>query len=458
MSRITDLTRSIVILLATLVLVVNAAMAQSSKTTTQKQEQSPPGTQNPTSSQTQVQPQAPAIAQSQTPAPATSSQVAQTCNESTATVKDVYQDGDNTDREVELRDTIVVEMNDLQSLVAEAKCVGRGKPQDIVLYLDGRPLMDLVAYPPTNPNQNFLKFWLRRTEASRDVWAYLLGRPSLTEPRATKVSVGLSNKYAVEADPPDGKSAIINLRVIPLSWFGFWLTLLAAFLIGFFVLAFKTDVLRDPVPQPVGDARRPYSLARTQVSWWFFLILSSYMFIGMITGDFSTSITGTVLVLMGISAGTAVSSAFVDASKSNPRITKVEFETRQKLKDEVEKLEAEIKAAESASKQVPANPSAEQDLAAKKAELETKKSQLCKVNNESEKFIQDILSDANGVNFHRFQMLAWTVVLGIIFVGHVYREMAMPDFSATLLSLMGISAGTYIGLKIPEETVPKTQD
>ena len=33
----------------------------------------------------------------------------------------------------------------------------------------------------------------------------------------------------------------------------------------------------------------------------------------------------------------------------------------------------------------------------------------------------------------------------------------MPVFSATLLGLMGLSAGTYLGLKIPELTVPKQQ-
>jgi hypothetical protein len=32
-----------------------------------------------------------------------------------------------------------------------------------------------------------------------------------------------------------------------------------------------------------------------------------------------------------------------------------------------------------------------------------------------------------------------------------------PVFSATLLGLMGLSAGTYLGLKIPESTVPKQQ-
>ena len=31
----------------------------------------------------------------------------------------------------------------------------------------------------------------------------------------------------------------------------------------------------------------------------------------------------------------------------------------------------------------------------------------------SEGFFLDILSDANGVSFHRFQMFAWTLVLGL---------------------------------------------
>ncbi len=32
----------------------------------------------------------------------------------------------------------------------------------------------------------------------------------------------------------------------------------------------------------------------------------------------------------------------------------------------------------------------------------------------------------------------------------VYNELAMPEFSATLLGLLGISAGTYVGFKLPE--------
>jgi hypothetical protein len=68
----------------------------------------------------------------------------------------------------------------------------------------------------------------------------------------------------------------------------------------------------------------------------------------------------------------------------------------------------------------------------------------------SQGFLRDILSDGSGYSFHRFQIFAWTIILGIIFVSSVYNSLAMPEFSPTLLGLMGLSAGTYIGFKFPE--------
>jgi len=66
-------------------------------------------------------------------------------------------------------------------------------------------------------------------------------------------------------------------------------------------------------------------------------------------------------------------------------------------------------------------------------------------------FLRDILSDGHGYSFHRFQIFAWTIVLGVMFVSSVYNGLTMPEFSPTLLGLMGISSGTYIGFKFPEQ-------
>ena len=76
------------------------------------------------------------------------------------------------------------------------------------------------------------------------------------------------------------------------------------------------------------------------------------------------------------------------------------------------------------------------------------------LNGTSVNFIQDILSDGNGVNFHRFQLATWTLVLSIIFITQVYVELDMPVFNQTLMALLGLSAGTYLGLKVPEPTKP----
>ena len=65
-------------------------------------------------------------------------------------------------------------------------------------------------------------------------------------------------------------------------------------------------------------------------------------------------------------------------------------------------------------------------------------------------FWTDLLSDQNGVSFHRFQIVVWTGVLSVIFIYTVYDSLAMPDFDAKLLGLMGISSGTYLGFKFPE--------
>lgn len=71
----------------------------------------------------------------------------------------------------------------------------------------------------------------------------------------------------------------------------------------------------------------------------------------------------------------------------------------------------------------------------------------------SEGLTKDLLTDVNGVSFHRFQMLVWTIVLGFIFCAwRCFKTLRMPEFDTTLLALMGISAGTYLGFKIPERT------
>ena len=70
-------------------------------------------------------------------------------------------------------------------------------------------------------------------------------------------------------------------------------------------------------------------------------------------------------------------------------------------------------------------------------------------------WILDLLSEENDMSkpqimsFHRFQIIVWTLVLGVVFCSEVLTKLGMPNFDSTLLILMGISSGTYLGFKFP---------
>ena len=77
----------------------------------------------------------------------------------------------------------------------------------------------------------------------------------------------------------------------------------------------------------------------------------------------------------------------------------------------------------SIDKQLQEVPPPSNDLNQERVKKEDEKTQVLsdyrKLTRQSEHFLTDIMSDANGVSFHRFQMAVWTIVLGIIFPPHV---------------------------------------
>ncbi len=141
-------------------------------------------------------------------------------------------------------------------------------------------------------------------------------------------------------------------------------------------------------------------------------------------------------------------------------------EQKKKNEAEVEKLRSQITtltATQDAKlittnleKQTEAITAKRGELAAKEKEIDQAEQKISEVQEKqqpvaSKGFIRDILSDENGISFHRFQMFAWTIVLTVIFITKVYNDLGMPDFDATVLGLMGISGGTYIGFKLPAQ-------
>jgi hypothetical protein len=334
------------------------------------------------------------------------------------------------------------------------KLIPSSNTSKLVVYLDGLPLRDT---PVTLVGDGQLACQFHQTENSKATWSELLGRANRTTGEY-ELSVGLENGPLL----PGYKFA---LEVVPPVWLTFYAMLLTVF-VGLFVwMARSSNIMRDSVTLPAtANVRKPYSLARFQMAVWFFLVFAAFLFIWMITGQYD-SITPEVLGLMGIASGTALGAAVIDDNKNltaanniadmRPRCDGlwVEMDT---LKTKVEQLTAKV------GSETPADPKDLDLLNQAKAELATKTALweqlvLKMKDTDSRKsgsttigFLDDLLSDANGYSFHRFQILAWTVVLSILFVRSVWAELAMPKFDPTLLALMGVSAGTFLGFKFPE--------
>jgi hypothetical protein len=208
--------------------------------------------------------------------------------------------------------------------------------------------------------------------------------------------------------------------------------------------------------------RAQYSLAKVQMAWWLFFIVSAFLFIWLAVGDFN-SLTTSTLVLLGISVGTTVASKMVASSKQaaaeDLKATKKTLETQV---NQIARVNAgpDTTAAVRSAAFVAAAPSLtdveRQEFASKNAQLEQVQAQFDKLTQKpaeakSQGFLTDIMSDENGISIHRFQMVVWTVVLTLIFISEVKKNLSMPEFSSTLLTLMGISSGAYVTLKIPEK-------
>jgi len=335
---------------------------------------------------------------------------------------------------IKLHETLTVKCEGLKEW-AQTKT---NDPSKLVLYLNGTQMKG-VTPKSDRVSANELFFTLERVVDSdekkdnRKAWDALLSRPkSLGKDGAIRVTVG------PESGLPFDSNETASLYAIDPGWFFVYLALLAGLLIGMVRLGKKSNLLRDSGPDPADGAKKCYSLARAQMACWFFLIVSAYVFIWMVSSATDT-ISTSVLGLMGISAGTGLAAVVVDNSKRSQDAAELE-----KLKAEEAKLEGQKTALAAA---FPAESA--QRLADLPGLIDRQQKLVDPCS--SQGFFHDILSDADGISFHRLQIAVWTVVLGFIFCVSVCNVLSMPTFSDTLLGLMGISGGTYVGFKIPEK-------
>jgi hypothetical protein len=321
------------------------------------------------------------------------------------------------------------------------------------LRIDG----DLLNVTPRLEGRELI-FDLVRNDKNRDLWARLLGYPfSARSPVSVSVELGGKALKYVEV-PKDDEAPEPKINIIPYN--GYLMTAgiagAAVVIVVSFLLAGWTTMMRDTLIPQIRRSDRPFSLGRFQMLVWFCLILSSFLLIAVVTFDIN-SITTESFVLLGISASTALGAVAIDRSKSNPD------DPVQKARNNIESMG--IKTCDQADvlfetfQKTPSQKASSIIPGAKTTKNNTDSTveELWKDYSEqiapfrSAGLLKDLVNDVNGPTIHRWQILIWTLVLGVIYVLKVDANLEAPAFGTNLLALMGITGGVYLGFKIPEK-------
>ncbi len=299
-----------------------------------------------------------------------------------------------------------------------------------------------------DPDKNRFEFFLDRKLMNSQMWQAIRTRTG-GEPlgvRRVHLSFGDSGQISGAAGSARVEFVLLDRRTM---WR--WGVIAFALIMLFTILSIKSNILRDGPVAP-GTSRPPMSLARTQMAIWLFLVIIAYVWIWLITDELNT-ITPTVLGLMGISAGTYLSAAMIDQTSSNrspdPATVDVRIEQVRQSIAELDQRQASLPA----GSDLEAIHDERHELVTQKKLLEKNVALPRQSRAEAKRdprAIVQLLSDNTGVRLHRFQIFAWTIVLGAIFMTKALTELSMPEFSPYLLGVMGISSGTYLGFKFPE--------
>lgn len=271
----------------------------------------------------------------------------------------------------------------------------------LVVYLDSRPFTDFPVRRALDEPRTII-VTLARTADNDAAWRRLLS----SEHGSAQVpfAVGLSDLSATSE---------ANRFRLKFQALGTWRLVPSTLLVALAVLALiavSRGVLTD------AGLGTSLSLGRCQMFVWTSLIVFGFLTIWVRTGATDT-ITSQSLVLLGISAATALGSVVVDSKKNGAALASI----------------AEARAA--------------RDANALKSAIDAS---AFRRRAHDLAIWEDLLKDANGWSLYRLQVVVWTIVFGVLYLYGVIQELAMPQFSDTILALMGVSGGVYVGFKLPE--------
>jgi hypothetical protein len=322
------------------------------------------------------------------------------------------------------------------------------------------------------PSYDYLHFVLTRSETdtqSKTDWNRPLRREGLKPLMHLSIGWPQGNGDTIDGIPlvnqgdGDVKKEFRLKRIPGSSWVVSGIVVIGLALSIFLFMARTTTLVRDPEGRVRLDGLPPYSLGRCQMAFWFFLVASAFFFLWLVTGrgDLDT-INGSTLTLIGISAGTALGAAFIESRNDQTDATPAPPLAPEQIPypDRIRSTNTKLEAIRAELRAVPASDTAridnlEEQRRAAETEVRNLEQQLRTYRStRRNEFLFDLLKERGIVSFHRFQIVVWTLVLGIVFVSGVITKLAMPNFDQTLLLLMGISSGTYLGFKLPGGSKP----
>lgn len=362
------------------------------------------------------------------------------------TVLDVYLDGSPRVKSAAISDIIVVDVAHLTGLLNPQTDIKKVRLFINDIEIEGSVPLGWYFH---GDGADF-KFLLQRNEANNKTWNMLLGYPEIGSQfhiLPLTVSIGLNGQSA----QPTKVNAFRFIR-IERGWFWGCMAVLVFYFWMLFRYARKTPMLRDapadltPLGIPgLSAGNAPYSLGKVQMAFWFSIVLASYVFIWLITDNYDLITTGT-LALIGIGAATGIGAISITNNKAEGAIKKIQALQAQQgeLRQATALLTAALPAA-GVQEKILYNDFLDSQLTSNINNL------IDGLKTGKDNFINDILTDDNGISFHRLQMFVFTIVLGFVFLYTVYATLSMPDFPPTLLTLQGLTAGTYLGFKIPEK-------
>lgn len=297
-------------------------------------------------------------------------------------------------------------------------------PVKLTLFLSGKRADHLSFEAAAKPGIQYLTFELNPefdgSAKPGKLWREILAGSTQGagngqwNDRYRKLTVGLSRLEGDSPEPmtqPSVLMLIYRMTLVGLGGAG-----AACLIIALVLLARSTTLLRDHSglsAEGVPDA--PYSLGRAQLAMWAVLVFFGFIYIWLTLGQMSGILNQSVLLLLGISATTGLVAAQIPSRATVPAH--------------------------------PLDPAAAEAQAPALADDRPRTSGF---------FFKDILHDGAGPTLPRIQMLAWSVLLAVIFAWNVLTGFVFADFDTNLLIMMGIVGSSYVAFKPSEIEGPVT--